>query len=250
MINRLKSLSTFLKRKVNNSTLASRPCVGCLQGAGQAGLCSGCIDDLPRNDRACARCALPLAEFASRQPRPLCGPCLAHPPAFRRVVAPWLYAFPVNSLIGRFKYSGNRAFGKPLTHLLADEIIQRDSPIPDCLIPVPMHQKRERRRGFNQAEEMAFWLGDRLAVPVNSHCLRRRRENPAQSGLNRRQRLKNLRGAFEVRGPIPARVALIDDVMTTGATVEELSRLLRKRGAESIEVWALARTPKAPVVLP
>lgn len=247
MINRLRALSTFIKLKVNISPSTTHLCVGCLSPTRQDGLCDGCNADLPRNDTACARCALPLFLSTTDPLGALCGPCISQPPAFDRVVAPWLYSFPVNSLISQFKYGKQRAFGKPLAGLLAQEIAASGNDQPECLIPVPMHPSRERERGFNQAEEIALWLADELGVPVVSHLALRRKLGDTQSGLTRRQRLVNLKGAFRVSGPIPEHVAVVDDVVTTGATAEELARKLKKAGARTVEIWALARTPRIPL---
>lgn len=247
MINRLRALSTSIKLKVNISPSTTHLCVGCLRPTRQDGLCDGCSADLPRNDAACARCALPLFSSIADPPGALCGPCINQPPAFDRVLAPWLYSFPVNSLIGHFKYGKQRAFGRPLAGLLTREIAALRNDRPDCLIPVPMHPSRERERGFNQAEEIALWLADGLGVPVASHLVQRRKLGDTQSGLTRRQRLVNLKGAFRVSGPIPEHVAVVDDVVTTGATAEELARKLKKAGARTVEIWALARTPKIPL---
>lgn len=243
MINCLRALSTFIGLKVNSSIRATDLCVGCLGPTYSGNLCVGCTADLIRNDAACARCALPLTSSTITHTGMLCGPCISQPPAFDRVVAPWLYSFPVNSLISHFKYGKRRAFGRPLAKLLVHEINGR----PDCLIPVPMHASRERERGFNQAEEIALWLSEDLSIPVANHLIHRRKQGDTQSGLTRRQRLVNLKGAFETTGPIPKHVAVIDDVVTTGATAQELARKLKKAGARTVEIWALARTPKIPI---
>ncbi|WP_349557515.1 ComF family protein [Marinobacter sp. NFXS9] len=176
----------------------------------------------------------------------LCGPCLTRPPAFEATVAPWLYGFPVNQLISGFKFGGHRTFGRPLAEMLATELEQAQVDRPSCLVPVPMHQQRLRERGFNQAEEIALWLSDRLKIPVRAELVRRRRETSAQSGLNRRQRLQNLRGAFEVGTDLPDHIAIVDDVMTTGATVQQMASALQRAGVNRVQVWALARTPQIP----
>jgi ComF family protein len=146
-------------------------------------------------------------------------------------------------MIGRFKYSGQRAYGRPLAMSLAKTIAERTAPMPEALIPVPMHPRKQRRRGFNQAEEVTHWLSRQLHIPMARHLLQRTRQAEAQSTLHRRQRLRNLKGAFTASGRVPAHVALVDDVMTTGATAQELARLLKKNGAQQVEIWVLARTP-------
>lgn len=259
MISSLQSLSTCAKRMVNSifaaslrieSTLALKAlCVVCLTPTRNDSLCGACQTALPANACACLQCALPLPETmagtaAGRMPAThKCGPCHHRSPAFDRTIAPWRYEFPVSGIIGRFKYGGQRAYGQPLARGLAGLIAARAEPLPELLIPVPMHPRKLRRRGFNQSEEVAHWLSRQLRIPVSRRLLLRIHQSDAQSTLRRRQRLKNLKGAFRVTDRIPSHVALIDDVMTTGATAEELSRLLKKNGAREVEVWVLARTP-------
>ncbi|WP_165819275.1 ComF family protein [Tamilnaduibacter salinus] len=185
------------------------------------------------------RCALP-GRFGERG---LCGACHRNPPPFDRVVAPWAYQFPVSALISRFKYQKQRPDGKPLARLFAERLRDAGRTPPQALIPVPMAPSRERRRGFNQAEEIAIWMSRQLNIPVYRQSLTRANHTQTQSGLSRRERLANLKGAYRVRGPVPSHVALVDDVMTTGATVRAASRILREHGAATIEVWVLARTP-------
>lgn len=246
MINCLTTLSTFIQRKVNNWPRPGHPCITCLATTREPGLCTDCAADLPRNSLACRRCALPLVNPGVLVGSELCGPCLTRPPAFEATAAPWLYGFPVNQLISGFKFGGHRTFGRPLAEMLATELVQAQVDRPTCLVPVPMHRQRLRERGFNQAEEIALWLSDRLKIPVRTELVRRRRETSAQSGLNRRQRLQNLRGAFEVGTDLPDHVAIVDDVMTTGATVQQMASALRRAGVNRVQVWALARTPQIP----
>ncbi|MEP5569263.1 MAG: ComF family protein [Halioglobus sp.] len=175
---------------------------------------------------------------------PLCGNCLREPPAFDRVIAPWLYSEYLAHIIGRWKFSGNRA----LTPLLADlwhHGLPASLPPADVLIPVPLHWRRQWRRGFNQAELLA-WELQRIYpwLTVNTHLLRRHQATGAQTGMDARQRSGNLRGAFTVTGRCDnLRVALIDDVMTTGATASEIAKGLKQAGAARVEIWCLARTP-------
>ncbi|TBW56851.1 ComF family protein [Marinobacter halodurans] len=246
MINCLTALSTFIQRKVNSWPRSGHPCITCLATTREPGLCPDCAADLPRNSLACRRCALPLVSPGVVVGDELCGRCLTSPPDFEATVAPWLYGFPVNQLISGFKFGGHRAYGRPLAEMLATELEAGIIDRPSCLIPVPMHRQRLQARGFNQAEDIALWLSDRLGIPVCTDIVRRRRETSAQSGLNRRQRLQNLRGAFEVDSSVPDHVAIVDDVMTTGATVQQMARALRRVGAARVQVWALARTPQVP----
>ena len=207
------------------------------------GLCDGCRQDLPRNQHCCPRCALPLPGDVG--PGVLCGDCLAREPPFERSLVPFLYGYPLDHLIQAFKFDGCSGHGRVLAALLADAIERAGWPdLPEVLIPVPLHPRRLRQRGFNQALELARPLGRRLGIPVDAACCRRLRQTPAQAGLDRKHRQRNLAGAFAVAGSLGYRhLALVDDVVTTGATTAELARTLRRAGATRIEVWALARTP-------
>lgn len=150
-------------------------------------------------------------------------------------------------MISRYKYHGQRKFVRPLVTgfgaFLAEQLEASEATRPDCLIPAPMLPSKRRKRGFNQAKDIAEHLGRVLDIPVNNQIVHRRRQAMAQQGLNREQRLANLQGVFEVENPAPERLAIVDDVVTTGATVRLLASLLRDAGAKEIEVWALARTP-------
>jgi ComF family protein len=177
----------------------------------------------------------------------VCGECIGQPPPFQRVITPWRYEFPVNRLISRYKYSGERALGRPLIEGLVqrvlEEMAREPDRRPDILVPSPMHPARQRRRGFNQAEDIAEYVSRAIGVPWTVTLVQRRHKVSAQSGLDRAQRLANLRQAFSVAGPAPERVAIIDDVITTGATARTLAAILNRAGAQHVEIWALARTP-------
>ena len=241
MINGLISLSTSTKVKVNSSRRAGR-CVICLAGAAQDGLCQDCRNDLPANRWCCQTCALPLP-FPTPDGR--CGECQASPPCYSRSLIPWRYQFPVDGMIGRYKYHGQHKFARPLLAGFTDYIEHHlaTEGRPQVLIPAPMHWTRRWQRGFNQAQDIAEAVGRRLDLPVNARLVRRTRRVHAQRKLNRTSRLANLQGLFEVTGPVPANVAIVDDVVTTGATVRELASVLTRAGAEEIQVWALARAP-------
>src|SRR5690554_6187308 len=241
MINGLNPLSTFVGKMVNNEARAGR-CVTCLSPRASHGLCRDCRADLPRNRWHCATCALPMA-FPS--PGMCCGECQSSPPPFSRALIPWRYQFPVDGMIGRYKYNGHRKFVRPLLAGFGEFLEQQlaADQRPDTLIPAPMHWSRRWQRGFNQARDIAEFVGSQLDIPVAGDVVRRRRRVTAQRKLNRAERLVNLAGVFEVCGPVPARVAIVDDVVTTGATAKLLADALRDAGARDIQVWALARTP-------
>lgn len=241
MINGLHSLSTLIKRKVNSAKQGGL-CVTCLAPQAISGLCDGCRNDLPAIRWACRTCALPLA---FPHPGLQCGECQVSPPPISRTLIPWRYQFPVDGMIGRYKYHGHRKFVRPLLAGMGEYLEQQLEPeqLPDVIIPTPMHWARKWQRGFNQAQDIAEYMGLRLDIPVGHGMVRRKRRVRAQRGLNRASRLTNLAGVFEVRGPVPERVAIVDDVVTTGATVRILARALQEAGARDVQVWALARTP-------
>ncbi|HHO8086224.1 TPA: ComF family protein, partial [Pseudomonas aeruginosa] len=199
----------------------------------------------PWSRQQCRRCALPLPLDGQ-----VCGECLRRPPAYEQAIAPWRYAFPLDSLINRFKHQAAWPLGRLLGELLAEHLRQRYAeglPRPARLLPVPLAPRRERRRGFNQAQQLAERLAGELDLRCDPHSLRRVLDTPAQQGLDATVRRRNLRHAFalapasDVRG---LHLALVDDVLTTGATAERLSRLLRRAGAARVDVYCLARTPK------
>lgn len=240
MIKGLETLSTLLTLKVNSGG----SCMACLDPAASFGLCKPCHEELPWNRWQCGQCALPLA-FASDQMT--CGECLKDPPPFNRVIAPWHYRFPVDRMIHRYKDSGQRAFAKPLLRGLGEHLkttlATHPDWRPDLLVPAPMHPARRRARGFNQASDIAEHLSRELTLPWSPGLTTRTRKVQSQRGLGRQARLTNLAGIFEVIKPPPAHVAIIDDVVTTGATVRLFAQALKNAGAQHVQVWALARTP-------
>lgn len=213
-------------------------------------ICTECETDLPWLGDQCEVCALPLPQAGS-----VCGQCLTQPPAFTQVIAPWRYDFPLDSLITRFKHSGNWPFGRLLGELLAQSLQHRFNEglqRPAALLPVPLTRKRLRERGYNQAAMLAQWLGQSLDIAVDQEALLRTLDAPAQQGLDARARRRNLRQAFCLapEAQVQARhLALVDDVLTTGTTAQTLARLLLDAGAQRVDVYCLARTPKpgAPV---
>ncbi|WP_458128644.1 double zinc ribbon domain-containing protein [Pseudomonas sp. Z2-11] len=208
-------------------------------------ICTPCESELPWLGEHCAVCALPLPMAGLR-----CGQCAARPPAFERVLAPWAYDFPVDSLITRFKHQAKWPLGRLLGELLAqslqhhfDEGLER----PDALVPVPLAARRLRQRGFNQATLLARWLSAALRIPCEDNLLLRVQDTPAQQVLDARARRRNLRQAFALApGAVlnNRHLALVDDVLTTGATAQALARLLLDAGAARVDVYCLARTPK------
>lgn len=239
-----KSIQTHLQA-IATALRHPGACLLCDETADTAhALCGACQDELPWLGPHCSVCALPLPAAGLT-----CAQCLRRPPSFARVEAPWRYAFPVDALITRFKHRSAWPLGRLLGELLAEHLRHvhlEGLPRPELLLPVPLARARLRRRGFNQAALLARWLGDSLDIPVHEALLLRPQDTAAQQGLDAATRKRNLRRAFALGDPqaVAGRhVALVDDVLTTGATAEALSRLLRRAGAARVDVYCLARTP-------
>lgn len=214
-------------------------CVLCGLASASICICPSCKTDLPRPGPHCYQCGLPLGSSLDR----ICGACITNTPPFTRTVYPLQYRFPANRLVQAFKFKRQLAAGRVLSHLLSEYVSANDLNHPDQLIPVPLHNLRMTTRGFNQASELGSYVSKVLDIPLLTTALRRHRHTQAQSGLSRKQRRKNVRGAFYWHGPIqPGRhIALIDDVMTTGTTVTECTRVLKKAGAKRVDIWVAAR---------
>ncbi len=205
-------------------------------------ICDDCRQQLPLNLHGCACCDLPL-EHAT-PPGSLCGDCQKQSYHFDRVRAALHYRPPVDDLISGFKYHQRLDQGRLLADLLTEHLLQQQTDI-DLLLPMPLHPRRLRERGFNQASELCRPISRALQIPWSSAVLQRSRDGAHQRTSSSRQRRRNIRQAFDCRGQIPRRVALIDDVVTTGATADEVAHTLKKAGAQWVEVWAVARTPKS-----
>jgi len=206
-------------------------------------LCAACQCDLPVHVGPCPRCALPVRPDP---PFSECPDCRADPPPWDRCHAPYSYGFPLDDLVHELKYEGHLAVARVLGTLLGRSAARRDLHAGiDALLPVPLHPEKLVERGFNQSIEIARWAAREVGRPVAEAVLRRVRPTRPQVGLALDQRRANLQGAFAaaagVRG---ARVAVIDDVMTTGSTVREIAWSLRRAGADGVDIWCVARTPR------
>jgi len=219
--------------------LLTNSCLLCgATDVGELPLCVGCRDDLPAITHACSQCGLPLSGGAL-----LCGGCLNQPPHYDHATIPLLYAHPIDQLVQALKFNGRLSVATLFGRLLLDEIVKRgDRTLPQRIIPVPLHPTRLRERGFNQSLEIARPIARTLGIPLDARSCRRVRATASQSSLSARERRKNIRNAFEadeLKGVTS--VAIVDDVVTTGNTVNELAGVLRKAGVEEVEVWACAR---------
>ena len=222
-------------------------CLAC-EAPGMDGLdlCAACVAALPWNRSACTACALPLPELGT------CGDCLRRAAALARrgrasalsaVHAAFAYAAPLDRLLPRFKFHRDLAAGALLSQLMAEAV----APLarPDAVVPVPLHRARLRRRGYDQALELARPLARSLDLPLRDDLLQRIRATAPQSELSAPARRRNLNDAFAVKPGIrlPAHVVLVDDVMTTGATLHAAAGALKRAGVQRVDAWVCARVP-------
>ncbi len=224
-------------------------CLLCGQSCPHRLICLACEGDLPRNLTACRQCGLP-GSWGTAQ---ICADCLRHPPGWDHALAALIYQYPVDHLVRRFKFHKDLACGRLLAEELAravkarmaDKLPDHLDQLPDLLVPVPLHFLRRWKRAYNQAELIAFEVQRQCRIPLNRNVLKRVQATVAQSGLDRKARLKNLRNAFRCLPLHGAHVALVDDVLTTGATLQECTRVLKQAGARKVSVWVAARVPAA-----
>lgn len=236
MLNNWRRIGAGAVRACVATALPQR-CALCASATGTASLCDACSAALASRAPACPRCALPSPEATT------CGHCLAHPPPFDAALAIGPYAFPLDRLVLRLKYGADLALAAALGERLAGAAaaggaIRRV----DALVPVPLSAARQRRRGCNQAREIAKALARCSGVPIARGLVRERHGTP-QAGLPWRERMRNVRGVYAAtRAFDGVAVALVDDVLTSGATAAAAATALRRAGAARIEVWVVART--------
>lgn len=213
-------------------------CILCDQRSDSQTLCADCQQDLPRLQYSCQQCGIPLEPLSSPA---LCGHCLQQAPHYNRVISSFAYAPPVSHLISRLKFRSQIQLARLFGTLLLNAV-QSSGSQAQAILPVPLHSRRLRQRGFNQALEIARPLSRGLGIPLLLHNIERERNTLPQSTQNARHRDANVRSAFLLRQPPDYRyIAILDDVMTSGHTVGEIAWLLRKSGVEKIEVWCVAR---------
>ncbi len=228
------------------SALFPSCCVFCQKTVDQATaqdieICPDCYQALPHNTTCCVRCALPLAEDITSAT--FCGRCIKKRPAFDYACSPFRYEDDIIKLVHQLKFSEKIRFSRSIGEMLLAHFSARNEK-PDCLLPVALHPSRMRQRGFNQSIEISRVLAKKLAIPIEHSVIVRQRSTAAQTGLSAKQRQKNIRGAFSVAGELNHQhVLIIDDVMTTGATVNELATLLKKNNVERVGVLCIARAP-------
>ena len=215
-------------------------CLLCTGPAEPGTVCAGCRASLPWNRIACPICALPLASPAAH----LCSHCAAKPPHFDSALSAFRYEAPIAQAIAGLKYHAQFRQSRWLGGEIAALVAARGQPLPDLLIPVPLHPSRLRERGYNQALELGRGVARVLPIAIDWRSAVRVRATADQIGKRARERRREVRGAFVIGTGVAGRhIAIIDDVMTTGSTVNELARACRQAGATRIEVWTAARVP-------
>jgi ComF family protein len=216
--------------------LPAQPCLLCGTSSHHGLCCAACDADLPRLTEAhCPICALPTPGGG------ICGHCLKRPPPFDHSVAAFGYQFPLDKLIQALKYRERLI----LVNFLAEALIQRIPAKADCIVALPLHPIRLRERGFNQSSLLAHRISRRLGIPLLGNACERVRNTPPQTSLPWKARDKNMRQAFACKPEAGVRakhVAIVDDVMTTGASIGELARALKQAGANEVSAWVVART--------
>jgi len=209
-------------------------------------LCPDCLESLPYNhNMACQLCGLPLADLA----QPVCGNCQKSSPSWDFVVSAFSYSHPVDKLIQSMKFREKLdiayLLGTLMHSVIKNHYLLQQRPLPELIIPVPLHNTRLRERGFNQALELARPLSQHFAIPIDTRICQRIVPTVSQSSLSGEERATNLKNVFSIKQQLPVRhVAIIDDVMTTGHTIDEVTRVLRSSGVTEIDVWLCARTVK------
>jgi ComF family protein len=228
-VNLDRPLKSTLRRLLGalGSLVAPPQCVLCDRPglAGPVDLCAACLAGLPRP--------------ADDQPIPGSD--------FALVCCPWSFDFPVDALVRALKFRGERCHARLFGTLLARERARHGVPLPGLVVPVPLHPLRLRARGYNQAAELACYAARELALPLDRNALRRLRSTREQSALRSRDRAANVAGAFGATRTLRGlRVALVDDVVTTGSTVNAAAAALREAGAAAVELWVVARAVRRP----
>lgn len=212
-------------------------CLLCCQKSGEAAFCEACYRGLPWLPAMhCPRCALPTMDGG------LCGQCLKSIPSFSRTEAAFLYTGEIQQLIHAAKYGKRWSIFSALSELLLPKLMSLSDL--DWIIPLPLHRARLKERGFNQAIEIARPLSKKLGIPLKINKLRRIKDTEHQARLTTIVRAKNVQHAFEADDSVYGKnVALVDDVLTSGASLNSASLALLGAGAQRVDCWILARTP-------
>ncbi|HIQ14101.1 MAG TPA: ComF family protein, partial [Leucothrix sp.] len=208
----------------------------------EVSICDACQADLPTISQACKICGIPL-----NKTQLICGQCLKAPPEVDYSVNLYHYEAPVDYLIMELKFGQKLSYAAILGFLLKQQLLKNNlKDLPDALLPVPLHKKRLIKRGFNQSLEIAKIVAKELKIPIEYQLIQRNKVTRAQTELNIKQRKRNIKGCFNLqneneRMPAFQHVVIIDDVVTTGATTNELAKVLKNTGVKKVGVWSIAR---------
>ena len=259
-VNKIKTTSPFKSSPHERfSFFRNSPCQLCDEATNKHPFfCADCYFDLPIIQTKCSTCCLPinLEKQKTEEVNLICGECIARPPSFTRTLCPFKYEFPIKHIIRQIKYSKQQYWIKALSWAFiqecSEEFLKSTFAMPDLLIPIPIHKSKRKIRTFNQAELIATAISRNTGIPFSSKILLKSTPTNTQAQLNKQERMKNLKDSFYIskkslkRGHLIGKhIALIDDVMTTKATCELASKLLLDHGVKQVDVWCLARTPKA-----
>jgi len=238
----MKSLTTS-RHKITHriarlySKLLLTPCLLCGSHTDQHTLCLPCTDSLPKLGHVCQRCALPITQGV------LCGQCLIKPPIRHLTHCLFPYQSPIDRLIADLKYHDRLAVSNFFALQFTQHIKARSDLMPALLIPIPLHPKRIRQRGYNQSTEVTKILSKQLHIPYDNRALTRIKNTLPQTRLPYSERKQNIRSAFKCNSPsLPSHIALIDDVLTTGHTADTAAKILIQNGVKKVELWTIART--------
>ena len=201
-------------------------------------LCDACQADLPIISHACEVCGIPLEVTST-----ICGQCLKSPPKIDYSVSVYHYETPVDYLVSQLKFGKRLSYAAILGFLLKKQLLKKDQQdLPDIILPVPLHTGRLIKRGFNQSLEIAKVVSKELGIPIDYKFVSKSKATQAQSELNLSQRKSNIKGCFKVeKVSTYQHIVIIDDVVTTGATSNELATVLKKAGVKKVGIWSIAR---------
>jgi len=240
-VRRLLARLLLLAQQLLAKPVLAKYCLLCASHDGaELGLCADCLAELPwHNASQCPQCALPTNGLT-------CGRCLNTPPYFDATLALFRYHFPVDRLLQHYKYNDMLQLARSFASLLQHKLGTGHSQI-DLIIPMPMHSSRLQQRGFNQALEIARIISHNMQIPLDYQSCQRVKPTPPQAGLAFKERIKNVRGVFSCAADLAGlNIALVDDVMTTAASLNELAKILKQAGAARVECWVIARTLAKP----
>jgi len=227
-------------RNIIQDYLLPPTCILCGDnGFNSQDICQPCYNDMLKNIHCCYRCA-EIFETANSNPQ-LCGYCLSHTVAFDETHAPFIHQGIVRHLIANLKFKKQYKNARLLGCLLAN-YLDKTAELPELIIPTPLHILRFQERSFNQSFEISKTIAKRLKLPIDNKSCIRQQDTQHQTNLSAKQRHKNIKNAFKLIKPISANhVAIVDDVMTTGSTANELARVLKKSGISRVDIWICAR---------